>query len=335
MCNWKKKGGCMMFDNLDDTQFEELCMSLLKLQGLDNVNWRKGTGLSTSPSDNGRDIECEYHRYDNILQRIVLEKWFIECKHYKKGVSPDKLQGALTWAQAENPDRLVIIVSEFLSNPCKEFLKKFKENNKPSFDIEIWERPQLEKMVKKHPSLMKSYNLTTKDDLLNYINDYHLRFIEDAPMTSFEILVNALNKLPIEEKNKIFEQIFLYYVGNDGQLKSINHSKSYEEFVLSKIKEQCDNSNSLAINMFIHTICNVLLGNASPSKIDRCIDFNRHLQAKAKEKFKDDMSEHFENLLDKTNYKLNKDIMLSLYNSFCNVVVKHIMQNPYIPNFKI
>lgn len=79
MCNWKKKGNCLVFSRLTDTQFEEFCFTLLKLHQLENVDWRKGTNKNSSPSDNGRDIECEYHRYDSILQRTVIEKWFIEC----------------------------------------------------------------------------------------------------------------------------------------------------------------------------------------------------------------------------------------------------------------
>lgn len=165
-----------MFENLTSTQFEDFCFNLLQLQGLENVDWRKGTNKETSPADNGRDIECEYLRYDNILQKTVIEKWFVECKHYKEGVSPDKIQGALSWAQAERPNRLIIIASGFLSNPCKDFLKKYKNENKPIFEIEIWEKPQIEKQVKKYPNLLKKFNIIPLNNIFEYINSYHIKF---------------------------------------------------------------------------------------------------------------------------------------------------------------
>src|SRR5260370_41158130 len=69
----------------------------------------------------------------------------VECKHYQQGVPPDKIQGALAWATAERPDKLLIIASNFLSNPNKDHLESFIRNNKPSFRIKYWEKPDLEK----------------------------------------------------------------------------------------------------------------------------------------------------------------------------------------------
>ena len=47
------------FDNLSETEFEDFCFDLLREMDFKNLNWRKGTGKTTSPSDSGRDIECE------------------------------------------------------------------------------------------------------------------------------------------------------------------------------------------------------------------------------------------------------------------------------------
>jgi hypothetical protein len=51
-------------DNLTDTQFEEFCYDLLADLGFTNMSWRKGPGFSSSPSDRGRDIECQLVRED-------------------------------------------------------------------------------------------------------------------------------------------------------------------------------------------------------------------------------------------------------------------------------
>src|SRR5947208_11260223 len=103
------------------------------------MSWRKGTGLNASPADQGRDIECVFQHKDIDGQRD--ERWFVESKHYKRGVPPDKLQGLLAWAAAERPDVVLIIASNFLSNAAKNFLESYARSNKPSFKIKVWERP--------------------------------------------------------------------------------------------------------------------------------------------------------------------------------------------------
>jgi hypothetical protein len=49
----------MPYDDMDDTQFEEFCFALMGELGFVNLDWRKGTGLSASPSDSGRDIVAQ------------------------------------------------------------------------------------------------------------------------------------------------------------------------------------------------------------------------------------------------------------------------------------
>lgn len=145
-------------DHLTDTHFEEFCYDLLSELGFTNMSWRKGTGFSTSPSDRGRDIECQLVRED-VDGDIYLKTWFVECKHYKQGVPPNVLQGALSWASSERPDKLLIIASNFLSNPTKDFLKSYQQNTKPHFKIKCWERPQLEKLSLDKFNLLKKYNV--------------------------------------------------------------------------------------------------------------------------------------------------------------------------------
>lgn len=320
-----------MFNNLTPTEFEEFCKDLFALQGFENIDWRKGTGLDSSPSDNGRDIECEYHRYDHILGRTVIEKWFIECKHHKKGVPPDKIQGALSWAQAENPNRLIIMVSEFLTNACKEHIKTYKKNNSPRFEIEIWEKPRLEKLANKFPNLLKKYNIQKTDELLNYFNFYHLRFIEKQPAPSFEILEAAINQLPVDDRRKIFELLFLQYSKPEDILGKMK-DKTYEECVLTALKQQVLNTNFLSINTFLHSACNILLGAASPSVIEQNKDFQYTFQRIVIERLNGEENEKLENLFDSDSYRLNKEIMLNLYNKFCDTVIKYIFEHPYKPN---
>jgi hypothetical protein len=41
----------------------------------------------------------------------------------------------------------LVIASNFLSNPCKDFLKAYETNNRPPFRIRYWERTNLERLL--------------------------------------------------------------------------------------------------------------------------------------------------------------------------------------------
>ena len=101
---------------------------------IDYIDWRKGTGLASSPADKGRDIVCEFPRSDPDGSQHF-ERYFVDCKHYTKGVRPEKLQSLLAWSHAERPHTALIIASNFLSNPAKDFLKSYESNNCPPFGI--------------------------------------------------------------------------------------------------------------------------------------------------------------------------------------------------------
>src|SRR5690349_10158420 len=92
-------------DHLDKTEFKQFCYDLLKeLNWFENISWRIGTGLSSSPSDRGRDIERQRIQKD-VDGETFLETWFVECKHYKRGVPPKAMEGALLWATSERSTR--------------------------------------------------------------------------------------------------------------------------------------------------------------------------------------------------------------------------------------
>jgi hypothetical protein len=134
------------FRGMDETDFEEFCFELLNEVGFVNVDWRKGTPKKSSPADRGRDIVAQLERTD-IDGAKHLETWFVDCKHYAKGVPPDRLQGLLAWANAERPDVALVIASGYLSNPAKDHLKEYVENNRPPFRVKYWERPQLRRLT--------------------------------------------------------------------------------------------------------------------------------------------------------------------------------------------
>jgi len=145
-------------DNLDATEFEEFCFDLLHDMGFVNIDWRKGTALPSSPADRGRDIVAQLQQTD-LDGTVRLETWFVSCKHHKRGVPPEKLQGTLAWARAERPNVVLIIASGFLSNPSKDHLADYERNDHPPFRIKYWEQPILKRLVADKAKLLQKYLL--------------------------------------------------------------------------------------------------------------------------------------------------------------------------------
>jgi hypothetical protein len=150
--------GSVSFANLDAADFEEFCYDLLTASGFVNVDWRKGTPREASPADRGRDIVAQLERVDVDGHRSF-ETWFVECKHYKRGVPPEALQSLTAWSESERPDVALVITSGFLSNPAKEWLGDYGRNRQPPFRIRHWEKPTLARMLGKHPALLHKHGI--------------------------------------------------------------------------------------------------------------------------------------------------------------------------------
>lgn len=145
------------FEGLDPTAFEEFCFELLtELDGFHNVDWREGTPKAASPADRGRDIVADVDRTDVDGARHV-ERWFVDCKHYDKGVPPEALQGLLAWATAKRPHVALAIASGYLSNACKDYLAEYESNNRPAFRIKYWERPTLDRSTRDNHKLLERF----------------------------------------------------------------------------------------------------------------------------------------------------------------------------------
>lgn len=148
----------LSFANLDPTDFEELMFDLLVAVGFVNVDWRKGTPKKASPADGGRDIVAERVVKD-VDGHTRFERWFIDAKHYDKGVPPAALEGLMAWSQAERPDVALVAMSGFLSNPSKDWIETYERNNRPPFRIRYWELPQLSAMLSKPPKLIEKHGV--------------------------------------------------------------------------------------------------------------------------------------------------------------------------------
>ena len=192
----------MTFDHLSDGNFEELTFELLVALGFKNVNWRRGTGKEGASADQGRDIVADELRTD-IAGATHLDTWFVQCKHYKSGVPPQKLHDALAWATAERPAVLLIVVSNFLSNPAKTFLESYKSNNHPPFQIRIWERKDLEGLLSSQPRIVRKFGLTPFDPFLD-AHPAHIYYTMVPTYNTIDYFFEQLEKLPHNSRDTIF-----------------------------------------------------------------------------------------------------------------------------------
>lgn len=148
----------LSFNKLSDTDFEQFCYDLLEDLGFVNLDWRKGTGKKTSPADSGRDIVAHLNRTDVDKSRRS-ERWFVDCKHYVKGVPAKELHNLLAWAEAERPDVALVVASNFLSNSAKDYIEAYKRNNRPPFVIKVWERTNIESMTRGKRDLLQMHGV--------------------------------------------------------------------------------------------------------------------------------------------------------------------------------
>lgn len=158
VCCYRRPVLSLTFAHLDDTEFEEFAFDLLDALGFVNIEWRKGTGLKSSPADQGRDIEADWLRVD-VDDAQHLDRWFVDCKHHERGVPPEKLQNLLTWAEAESPRVALIVTSGFLSNPARNYLKTYEANRRPPFEMKVWDRKKLERLIQPHDSVLDKWGV--------------------------------------------------------------------------------------------------------------------------------------------------------------------------------
>jgi hypothetical protein len=195
-------------NHVSETEFEEFCYDLLGELGFVNLQWRKGTGLESSPSDHGRDIQCQIERTD-IDGHKYLERWFVECKHHVRGVPPSQIQGALAWATAECPATLLIIASNFLSNPTKDFLENYERKNSPRFKVKVWERPDLEKLTLGKSRLLRKYRVVGEFPFLSILHPAHVLYMKGLKLNSMDHFFEVVDGIDSKKRDDILG--WMYY----------------------------------------------------------------------------------------------------------------------------
>jgi len=314
------------FSHLSKTEFEELCYDIIIAKGFTNVDWRKGTGKSSSPSDNGRDIEADKVTTD-IDKSTVLLKYFFEAKHYKEGVPPTDITAALAWAEAERPYCLVIIASNFLSNPCKNFIEEYKENNKPKFQIRTWENKLLEELLVDEKNICLKWKINIQGINYRYINKYHLAYVTKAYLNKTDFLFSILDNYNIDIRDMLLEIVYVNYFISF----NLDKKEKYES-LKEHIKK---NKNFYSAPIFVHQIISEVLAwayhHGDIDEKDNVKDRLIYLKEKVEEenRSEDNFLTNSINSVDERIDKWNK-----YYNDFCDNVVFDLLSEPFLLNNK-
>ncbi|WP_297119477.1 restriction endonuclease [Enterobacter sp. ECC-175] len=319
------------FDALDPTKFEEFCYDLLSSLSPAQLDWRKGTPLGSSPSDRGRDLEATFLKTE-IDGSQIFEKWHIECKHYEKGVPPDKLHGVLSWAMAVRPDVLLIIASGYLSNACKEHLELFKANNKPPFRLLVWERKKLESLTSGNFELRAKYGLTKELSFMRLINNYHAEYTLNAHFNTIPFFLSAMDELEDDLRREVFGLVFMELIKPRFRLP--NHpDEKIANLMLDKVDYSSYKNKLLSYRegelptMYVFNAVSYALGyyfslsniDSITPKVERLDAAIKYMKEKEPSRSFDFIIEHRNSLADKTKLRYVQ------YHQICNSFVKKLL----------
>lgn len=206
------------FDKINWIQFEELCFDLLLKYQFHSLNWQQGAG------DKGRDIEAVYSVVNSIVGSYQ-EKWFIECKHYKRGIPVDQISSKVDWAVAEKVQHFAIITNSHLSVTTKDFLNKRQKD--VNFKIHIIDGKTLKQKLLSFPDLIVKY---FADDITSLVKSLLKQWIFHDILPDLTTLFKLSKSIDIRKLNKE-EKVFLYYVFESSNYNDVGeYETDFEEF---------------------------------------------------------------------------------------------------------
>lgn len=241
------------FSRISPVQFEELCLDLLLNLGYKGLSWRRGG------ADSGRDIEGRF-TVNNPLTSSYEEKWFFECKHYSNGLPPEQLYSKVAWADAEKPKHLVIFVSSYLTNGCRQWLETIKRD-KP-YNIHVIEEKQLKSFILAFPNLVSKYFFDKYLKLLiTERNNWLIHDVIPQPET-FQIFSQHLDTVRLS-----IDELAFLWCSSKLRIEEIEQWCSENEpfsldFVFHKLSE-LSNTDQSVLSLYKDLDCILLNGGVS------------------------------------------------------------------------
>lgn len=135
--------------DIKNKELEELLYWLLDSMGAKDLEWRIG-GTGAGTSDQGRDLAFSFYA-PSIDGAMNKEHWWAEAKGRNGTVEPLAVKEAVNNVRAHSEvDVLVIATNSAFSNPTRDWVKKWQEDN-PRPKIKLWEKTELENFCSKNP----------------------------------------------------------------------------------------------------------------------------------------------------------------------------------------
>jgi len=186
------------FEKLHWKQFEELCFDLLLKYQFHDLNWRQGG------SDKGRDIEAMF-TITNSLTGPYPEKWFIECKHYSKGIPVSEISEKVDWALASRVQHLLLITNKYVSQVTQDYLDERRKV--VNFKIHIIDEKKLKQRLLAFPDLIVKY---FADDSILLVQNMLKQWLFHDILPDIKSLYKIRNIVEPAKLNKD-ELVFLWF----------------------------------------------------------------------------------------------------------------------------
>jgi tetratricopeptide (TPR) repeat protein len=126
--------------NLTAEAFESLCYDVLANSGFKNLEWMGRTG-----GDRGRDI-LGYKPQSITEIKEIQRRFLVQCKKYRPSVTD--LNNVIAWADAHDPNVLMLMVSDTLTSDTHDWIDKMKP--KKRYDIIVFEEKDFEDFFDRH-----------------------------------------------------------------------------------------------------------------------------------------------------------------------------------------
>jgi len=133
------------------------------------------------------------------------------------------------------PDVALIVVSNFLSNAAKNHLESFKRNNKPSFKLKVWERPDLERFTLGKALLLRKYDLCGDFEFLDILHPAHVEYLRHPPINTFDYFFEVLDRLDPAERRSFFTGSFMLIINPEFETATDSKRQTFGELAKGKI----------------------------------------------------------------------------------------------------
>ena len=145
------------WEKLSPEQFESLVFALLNREGYMNGEWYG------RPKEYVQDIVCYRFTIDGPPE--LFQKYVAMCKHDKESLTKYRLNKDLEQIRKHSPYCVIVAANLEVSDYKKKVIKDLEKNDENTFQILLWEKPEMLKMVEEHQDLRWHFLGVEIDDL--------------------------------------------------------------------------------------------------------------------------------------------------------------------------